>query len=248
MYEIYVIQNKQTDKVYIGQSKVLKTRLSKHRNLLNKNKHVNSHLQYAWSKHGEAAFDFYALAKFESQVQVDEAEEFYIDWFKQLDLSYNLDLKSRGPGTVSEETKLKHRNKTVSQEVRQRISESLKGKAPANFETARLKANESIKIPVRLYNVNGELVERSCIKEFSKEFDLCQRTVSKLVTGKLSSFNGWSKDKMNHIKITLTSPTGDRVERLRIRDFCHEFGLVDSSVLRLLSGQLKTHKGWSLYE
>lgn len=58
---IYVIYNTVNNKAYIGQSKDIRQRWWSHRHSLRKNKHGNSHLQNAWNKYGEEAFDFGVL-------------------------------------------------------------------------------------------------------------------------------------------------------------------------------------------
>lgn len=58
MIGIYEIKNILNDKRYIGQSRQLERRLLTHRNLLNKNKHFNRHLQSAWHEYGAQNFEF----------------------------------------------------------------------------------------------------------------------------------------------------------------------------------------------
>lgn len=55
LYEITCIP---VNKSYIGMSIRLGERLSKHRQLLRKGKHVNPLLQYLWDKYGESNFEF----------------------------------------------------------------------------------------------------------------------------------------------------------------------------------------------
>jgi len=53
---IYTITNKATDKVYIGETTMLKRRLSRHRLNLKKLKHENDALQKDYRKYGEEVF------------------------------------------------------------------------------------------------------------------------------------------------------------------------------------------------
>lgn len=55
---IYEIINLTTNKVYIGHSKRMSQRWLDHQKDLNKNKHTNCHLQYAWNKYGKDDFIF----------------------------------------------------------------------------------------------------------------------------------------------------------------------------------------------
>ena len=55
---VYNITNKTNNKIYIGSSKDIEYRFKKHIYHLNKNNHVNSHLQNAWNKYSPSAFEF----------------------------------------------------------------------------------------------------------------------------------------------------------------------------------------------
>lgn len=55
---IYAITNLVNGRVYIGSSKNIHHRWITHKCTLRGNKHVNAHLQSAWNKYGEDAFEF----------------------------------------------------------------------------------------------------------------------------------------------------------------------------------------------
>lgn len=55
---IYVIVNVTNGHRYIGQASCLRRRLNNHRSCLRRGIHDNAHLQRAWNKYGEHAFDF----------------------------------------------------------------------------------------------------------------------------------------------------------------------------------------------
>ena len=74
---IYEIYNTINSKRYIGQSIHVRTRLLKHINLLNKNKHLNKHLQSSWNYHGEACFVFNILEYCDIEC-LDQKEDYYI--------------------------------------------------------------------------------------------------------------------------------------------------------------------------
>ena len=58
---IYCIENLVNDKKYIGLSRNIEQRFSRHKNALNHNRHVNTHLQAAWNTYGENNFQFTIL-------------------------------------------------------------------------------------------------------------------------------------------------------------------------------------------
>ena len=77
---IYKITNLKNNKVYIGQSTDIKARWNNHKLELKNNSHRNSHLQNAFNKYGEEAFEFRILEEtFEENI--DDAEEYWIDYF-----------------------------------------------------------------------------------------------------------------------------------------------------------------------
>ena len=89
---IYEIYNKINCKRYIGQSINVRTRLLKHRNFLNKNKHQNNHLQNSWNKHGEDNFEFRVL-EYCIIEDLDKKEDFYIYKFKSNDNNFGFNYR-----------------------------------------------------------------------------------------------------------------------------------------------------------
>lgn len=86
---IYMIKNKVTDKVYIGQAKDIENRWKEHVRSLNKNKHHSKKLQRAWNKNGCDNFEF----KVVENVQVDElnaTELYHIDLNNSVENGYNM--------------------------------------------------------------------------------------------------------------------------------------------------------------
>ena len=80
---IYEIHNTISGKRYIGQSVHVRTRLLKHINLLNKNKHLNKHLQSSWNYYGEDKFPeevqgISAADPYIHPARVPHAEEFEV--------------------------------------------------------------------------------------------------------------------------------------------------------------------------
>lgn len=107
MFHIYVIENTESSKYYIGQTVRQKNRMREHRYDLHRGKHKNAHLQRSWRAHGEQAFQFYHLVSFETKEEVDEAERFYIAWFRDLGICYNHMGGGEGNYQPDEETRRK---------------------------------------------------------------------------------------------------------------------------------------------
>lgn len=86
---IYMIKNKTTNKVYIGQSIDINNRWIRHKSELNNNKHTNSHLQHAWNKYGESDFLFEIIKECE-EYELNDLEVFYIQQYDSINTGYNL--------------------------------------------------------------------------------------------------------------------------------------------------------------
>ena len=135
MFYVYVITNKITDKVYIGQSVNVQERLSKHFSQLRNGYHSNTYLQRSYNTYGRQCFEYYTLGEYVTKEEVNIAETFYISWFKLLDLCYNLTAGGESP-IMDEEIKQKISNSkmghTVTEETRQKLSDSHKGQVAWN--------------------------------------------------------------------------------------------------------------------
>lgn len=104
---IYMILNKVTNKIYIGQSIDIQARFKAHKNDLRKNKHCNKHLQSAWNKDGEKSFEFIILCECEEN-KLNELEQYYIlslDATNQ-EIGYNLAWGGSSNRTTEETRKL----------------------------------------------------------------------------------------------------------------------------------------------
>lgn len=91
---IYVISNKVTGKVYVGQARNPRRRWATHLCDLRKGSHDNSKLQRAFTKYGEDAFIF-TVIEVCTEDQLDSREQFFIDSFEALgQMGYNLSPKA----------------------------------------------------------------------------------------------------------------------------------------------------------
>lgn len=107
MVTIYFIQNKITQKVYVGQSVNAKNRWYHHKLSLRKESHHCDYLQAAWNKYGEQAFEFLVVQDNLTQEEANDWEQAYIHWFRDLQLAYNPCWRHKGRGEVSEATRKK---------------------------------------------------------------------------------------------------------------------------------------------
>ena len=121
---VYVIIHRDSGKFYIGSALRINKRFSAHRCNLKKGKHHNAHLQAAWNKYGEDAFDFEILIK----CQPDERSAHEQEAIRILKPAYNI-----AQDVVAPMKGLKH-----SPEECARISAMFKGKPKSEEHKKRL--------------------------------------------------------------------------------------------------------------
>lgn len=107
---VYDILNKVSGTIYIGSSNHMIKRLYDHRYDLNRGKHKNDHLQKAWKKYGEEAFEFRILTRTSNEMKLS-TEQAYLDFARNNGYKlYNIGEKAHAPLTGrkhTEETKRK---------------------------------------------------------------------------------------------------------------------------------------------
>ncbi len=78
---IYMILNNINNKIYIGSAINFYKRKADHISKLNKNKHSNKHLQFAWIKYNNS-FTFYPIELINDINKLIEREQYWIDILK----------------------------------------------------------------------------------------------------------------------------------------------------------------------
>jgi group I intron endonuclease len=125
---IYKITNKINGKVYIGQTiQLFKARKKDHRNSMERLSHI--YLYRAFKKYGLEAFEWEEIDQATSKVEPDEKERFYIEQFRSTNRKHGYNLTFGGEGGKQTE------------EVRQRIGASNKGRVKSEEERKKLSAS-----------------------------------------------------------------------------------------------------------
>jgi group I intron endonuclease len=129
---VYALANLVDGKIYVGSSTNIKKRSHDHLYLLRRNQHPNAHLQYAFNKYGEMAFEMRILQEVASSEELKSAEQYWMDHMQCYDhrYGYNIDV-SADRTIVSPETGAKIaaalRGRTISDEHRAKLSQALQG-------------------------------------------------------------------------------------------------------------------------
>lgn len=112
---IYIYQNKINNKIYIGQTKNLKKRISDHK-YKSLNIKYNHPFYNSIRKYGLDNFNIVELEQVENNF-ADESEEFWIQFFRSWDREFGYNIELGG-----------NKNKIVSEETKQKISNTNLGK------------------------------------------------------------------------------------------------------------------------
>lgn len=143
---IYIIINTKNGKVYIGQAQDIRKRWMHHKSELNRNCHMNLHLQAAWNKYGGDSFKFQKL-EYCSTEQLNEREQHYIDIYMPKGMCYNKakDVVAPMRGIIaSAETRNKisriHKGKPKSEAHRLKVIEANKGRIVTDEARANMSA------------------------------------------------------------------------------------------------------------
>ncbi len=180
---IYFIKNKLTGKFYVGSARDIAVRWRCHRTELRANKHHSCHLQAAWNKYGEDAFEWQVIERDIKEDHLEVTEQRYLDYVFGLGQQYNI-CRVAGNCTgrpVSEETRKKMRDRKLgkrqSAESRRRKSEAKQGEknhffgqthsdeTRAKIKAARanqvftLESNMANAKPVARLDLDGKILE-----------------------------------------------------------------------------------------
>ena len=119
MMGVYTITNARNGKVYVGGSVDIEKRWSVHKAHLRHGRHVNKHLQAAWNKYGEDAFEWRVVEETESIDCITGYEQYWLDCLLMSpNTCYNIASNAESP----------NRGQPMSEEQKAKISASLTGR------------------------------------------------------------------------------------------------------------------------
>lgn len=245
---IYEIKNKKNDKRYIGRSNS-KHRWYQHLSGLRLNRHHSYHLQYAWNKYGEDNFEFNVIDNADSIEELVELEIFYTLKYKSWDRDFGYNINIGGVHyDVSEATRQKLRNR------------------PAKSRNDLSKRFRKTPFP-KLIGPDGIVYEiEPSLRYFCKLRGLTTSCMGNLIHGRLNYYKGWTVDgkgtdieqvkrkraddisraRIGGREALFISPVGTEFLVTNVSRFSKENKLDSSIVNKIIRGQKKTTKGWTL--
>lgn len=130
---IYRITCTANGKFYIGSTVNKAQRWARHRKDLREGKHPNKSMQAAWTKYGEVAFLFEVLEDVDTAVDLLLAEQKYLDQHAGKDYCFNWAKFAGAPMRGRSGAETPNFGKSVPEEVRSKISQSLTGEKHPNW-------------------------------------------------------------------------------------------------------------------
>lgn len=238
---VYAIVNHENRKVYIGSTRGFDHRWAQHRSMLCSGVHSNWHLQAAWDKYGQSAFEFGVLEYLGDPEELHLAEQFWMDVYREEGTElYNLGLCARRAmlgRTHSDASKRKmseaHKRDTLSEETLRRMSTSAQGRL-ASEETKRRMSeaqmghlvSEETRRKIGVAHKGKPLSEEHC------------RNLSRAHGAQARAYPSF-----RHLGTGEVIPAGENWSAL-----CREWGLDRSTLRRVAMGRQRQHKGWVVAE
>jgi hypothetical protein len=234
MATIYLIQNSQNGKRYIGSSKQdVKYRWRRHLKDLRAKRHHSIYLQRAWNKYGAASFSFKVLEQVPDKDMLNR-EQF---WINSTSPEYNMCLTA---GNCA--------GRAVSAKTRLKISLGNLGKTMPLDARSRISATHTLKYGKDhvLISPKGEEVHFRNIRSFAKQHGVFHTGIGQLLKGGLRYSQGWTNPKFPLRIYCLRSPSGEIYSDIRfLKEFCLKHDLNYKCVNAVCNGSKRSWRGWT---
>ena len=184
---IYVIENLENGKKYVGSTTRLTKRKRNHFNKLKKGTHSNSYLQRSFNKYGREAFSFTVVLSCPAS-DVIKYEQYYLDKYELYDRSKGYNIQEKADRSEhSDETIQKLKNQMRGEQNpfygKSHDVGSIK-KMSDNSVNKKLSVEEVLEIKRSMDNL-----ERS-FEEISNDFDVSRSIITMINLGKVWSWLG----------------------------------------------------------
>lgn len=272
---VYEIRCTVTNKLYIGSSVDIKYRWTQHRARLKEGRHRNTHLQAAWNKYGESAFQFTVL----QYVERSDLLRIEQEWIERThctdrDIGFNIYKVAGSPGDSGarewtgfrspngEETTIVnlhdfcHQNDLDFPSMLKLAHGSGKLKSYKGWthqNSPRLRPY--IKTYVGYVAPDGTRVGPiTNLAAFCRKHGLEKSHMIAVYHGRILSHGGWthadSRDRIPSFRTYsgFVNPKGEHVMVTNLKAFCQEHDLSYTHMHQIKNGQRRSHKGWTWSE
>ena len=175
---VYKIRNRENNLIYVGSSTNIEYRWRGHKALLRHNKHHNSHLQNAWNKYGEDAFEFLVIEEVLDEKFILNREDFWLIKTNccNKEFGYNISEKAGRPNHSAEtraKIKESRKNYKPTEETKKKIGLSSLGNisrlGQKRSEEEKKKGSDSLKKYYQENQVSEETREKLRIANTGKK-------------------------------------------------------------------------------
>lgn len=215
---IYMITCTANGRIYIGSSRNLHKRIEAHKWRLKSHTHKNRHLQRAYDKYGETAFE-YQVIEFVMPWMIIEREQYWIDKYKPFgDQGFNIMPRADGSHHSPESIKLQ--------------SESMKGR--------KLSPEHKAKLHAKL--IGNQYTKGKKLPPFTDDH---KNAIRCALIGKIKTDETCQKisDSKAYLWV-VTKPDGEELSVFNLREFCRNNGLHQGHMVAVANGKERSHKGW----
>ena len=233
VYQILCIP---TGKVYIGSSEDLARRWSNHCTLLRGNRHDNKHLQFAWNKYGESAFEFTVI----ELVLVGfclEREQYWLDKTQSYNTKCGFNLARVAGAAMS--------GRSHTPETKAKMSQSHTGKPLTPEHRAAVSRGQIGKIVSAETRTKMSTSKKGTKRPHSPETRAKMSAAHVGKQGRPLSSEHKAKLLARHaLEWAITLPNGDEIVITNLAAFCREHNL-NCSQMQKMEQQGKAHyKGY----
>jgi len=250
---VYKIINIQNGRIYIGSAKEFKRRCKDHIKQLRINRHSNKFLQHDFNKCGEDAFEFRVIEVVPNSTKEQrfEVEQKYLnEVFDKQEHCYNIN-----PNTTQLERSVFSKNPEATKEKLRQKSKAL-WQDPVYVEkrvASLRKLNENPEYRKKLsvaqqksWDENKEARTTKSSMTMKQKFidnpEFAAKSKANLIPNKAKP------DEEYSLKPALITPDGEVLDNIRnAKKFARDHDLDTSGIYKVLKGQLKSYKGYSLF-
>ena len=181
---VYTITHARSGRVYVGSSVLISRRWNTHRWLLRRGQHPNIHLQRAWTRYGESAFDWAIVEPLDAGADLAAAEQMWIDRQR----ATNPDGVFNFLPTAGSRLGSKH-----SDETRARIAAAQRGRTHTAETLARMKARVGTAQAVaKLNEANVAVIKARLASGCPQRVLAADYGVSRSAIGEIARGANWS--------------------------------------------------------
>jgi group I intron endonuclease len=242
---IYCIATPSDGKFYIGSSNNMRRRCSEHVRELKAHCHSNGRLQSAWNAQGPDAFVFIPVCSVIDPESQFEIEEEFLDTLKPFrkSVGYNIcSIPKRPPVLGKERIEQSMRKRKEFYRQNPQAWELLcksrrKPRLTPRSEATRQKLSVALTGQKRTPEQCQRIADAKMGTKMPAVFTEKRR---KFLTGRVGAQASASKT------YTFISPDGTEEQFIGMAESCREHGLDSRAMFRILKGQAKQHKGWTV--